>query len=94
MTDCFEHADAIMADEEVVSLEAMAPREMRLGALRSLVLDDLDPPVARDFERALTRLAESGVRIDDVSFEAVKRFPALNAKVGSVPPTPMPIMRR
>ena len=58
------------------------------------MLDDLDPPVARDFERALTRLAESGVRIDDVSFEAVKRFPALNAKVGSVPPTPMPIMRR
>jgi aspartyl-tRNA(Asn)/glutamyl-tRNA(Gln) amidotransferase subunit A len=81
VTDCFI-ADAIMADEEVVSLEAMAPREMRLGALRSLVLDDLDPPVARDFERALTRLAESGVRIDDVSFEAVKRFPALNAKGG------------
>ncbi len=81
MTDCFI-ADAIMADEEVVSLEAMAPREMRLGALRSLVLDDLDPPVARDFERALTRLAESGVRIDDVSVEAVKRFPALNAKGG------------
>ena len=81
MTDCFI-ADAIMADEEVVGLETPPPRGMRLGVLRSLVLDDLDPPVARDFERALARLAKSGVRIDDVTFEAVTRFAALNAKGG------------
>jgi len=81
VTDCFI-ADAIMADDEVVSLGTLPPRGMRLGVLRSLVLDDLDPPVARDFERALTRLAESGVRIDDVTFEAVTRFPALNARGG------------
>jgi aspartyl-tRNA(Asn)/glutamyl-tRNA(Gln) amidotransferase subunit A len=81
VTDCFI-ADAIMADDEVASLGTPTPRELRLGVLRSLVLDDLDPPVARDFERALTRLAESGVRIDDVTFEAVTRFPTLNAKGG------------
>jgi len=81
VTDCFI-ADAIMADEEVASLGAPPPRAMRLGVLRSYVLDDLDPPVARDFERALRRLAESGVRVDDVTFEAVTRFAALNAKGG------------
>jgi aspartyl-tRNA(Asn)/glutamyl-tRNA(Gln) amidotransferase subunit A len=81
VTDCFI-ADAIMADDEVSDLQAMPPRAMRLGVLRSLVLDDLDPPVARDFELALKRLADSGAQLDDVAFEAVRRFPALNTKGG------------
>jgi aspartyl-tRNA(Asn)/glutamyl-tRNA(Gln) amidotransferase subunit A len=81
VTDCFI-ADAIMADDEVASLETPPPGGMRLGVLRSLVLDDLDPPVAHDFARVLARLAAAGVRIDDVAFEAVTRFAALNAKGG------------
>jgi aspartyl-tRNA(Asn)/glutamyl-tRNA(Gln) amidotransferase subunit A len=81
VTDCFL-ADAIMADDEVSDLEAMPLRGMRLGVPQTLVLDDLDAPVARDFERALKRLGDSGALIDDVAFEAVTRFPALNAKGG------------
>jgi aspartyl-tRNA(Asn)/glutamyl-tRNA(Gln) amidotransferase subunit A len=81
VTDCFI-ADAIMADDEVTGLEPMPPRAMRLGVLRSLVLDDLEPPVARDFERTLGRLAEAGLRLDDVSFGALTQFPTINAKGG------------
>jgi aspartyl-tRNA(Asn)/glutamyl-tRNA(Gln) amidotransferase subunit A len=81
VTDCFI-ADCIMADDEVTDLEPMPPGAMRLGVLRSLVLDDLELPVARDFERALECFAEAGLRLDDVSFEALTQFPAINAKGG------------
>ena len=75
-------ADAIMADEPVGGLDPMPPSAIRLGVLQSLVLDDLEPPVARDFERALGRLAAAGLRLDAVAFEAVRRFPLINAKGG------------
>ena len=75
-------ADAIMADEPAGGLDPLPPPAIRLGVLQSLVLDDLEPPVARDFERALGRLAAAGLRLDAVAFEAVRRFPLINAKGG------------
>ena len=75
-------AVAIMADEPAGGLDPLPPPAIRLGVLQSLVLDDLEPPVARDFERALGRLAAAGLRLDAVAFEAVRRFPLINAKGG------------
>jgi aspartyl-tRNA(Asn)/glutamyl-tRNA(Gln) amidotransferase subunit A len=52
---------------------AIAPPQLRLGRLRGYVEEDLEPDVARAYERALGRLTDSGVKIIDAVVPALER---------------------
>ncbi len=59
-----------------------SPASIRLGALTSVVLDDLDPEVATAYEVALARLRADGVHIQEVAFEELERLGDINARGG------------
>jgi aspartyl-tRNA(Asn)/glutamyl-tRNA(Gln) amidotransferase subunit A len=64
--DCCYVLDAIMAGERVGPLDAAAVRGLRLGVPDRIVLDNLDPEVGKDFDRALATLSRAGVQIVDL----------------------------
>jgi aspartyl-tRNA(Asn)/glutamyl-tRNA(Gln) amidotransferase subunit A len=57
-------------------------RERRFAVARNVVLDGLEPTVARAFERSLTALSAAGARIDQVELAPLDRIAALNAAGG------------
>jgi aspartyl-tRNA(Asn)/glutamyl-tRNA(Gln) amidotransferase subunit A len=68
-------ADAVLA-ATTTTATATAPSHLRLGRVRGYIENDLEPAVARAYERALERLADSGVQIIDAvvpEFERVRR---------------------
>lgn len=86
---CCAVADAIMAGAALAGGRdgIVAPRDpttLRLGILRSVVLDDLDPEVAAAFEDALARLGKAGVSFIDVALPELAELPKLNATGGIV----------
>jgi aspartyl-tRNA(Asn)/glutamyl-tRNA(Gln) amidotransferase subunit A len=81
---CCATADSIMAGDWD---GAPAPRflqGLRAARLANFVTDNLDPEVARDFERVLTLLSSAGVKIDDVTIPGLENLPSLNARGGIV----------
>lgn len=75
-------ADGVLAGEDSYSLEALPLKNQRLAVAKTLVLDDLDPAVARDFERALTTLSKAGAHVVEIGFAELGRMPELNAQGG------------
>jgi aspartyl-tRNA(Asn)/glutamyl-tRNA(Gln) amidotransferase subunit A len=73
--------DAVIAGESDASLLALPPRGLRLAVPQSVVLDDLEPPVAAAFERALSRLSAAGVRIVEIAFSELRELPSLSFSV-------------
>ena len=53
---------------------------MRFGVPQTLVLDDLEPAVARAFARALSRLSQAGASIVDVPFTQLAEIATLGAR--------------
>src|SRR5207249_8974718 len=47
-----------------------------------MVLENLEPAVARTFESALSALRKAGARIDDVALRELAELPQINAKGG------------
>lgn len=74
--------DAILAGEAPVLPPARAAEGLRLLVPQSYLLDGLDEPVARAFERAVARLAAAGARIAEIAVPDLDLIPALNAKGG------------
>src|SRR5262249_34170031 len=62
VADC-ANADAVIAGEELVPPEPVAPAGLRFGVAEGLPLDRLDEIVALAFENALKRLDAAGVRV-------------------------------
>jgi aspartyl-tRNA(Asn)/glutamyl-tRNA(Gln) amidotransferase subunit A len=58
-------ADAVMAGEEPVAVEAFAVAGLRIGVPRGLLFTETEPLVAEAFERVLALLSRSGARIVD-----------------------------
>ena len=72
--------DAAMADAPTHHHAPVALRGLRLGVVEDFFLQDLEPQVAQDFERALERLASQGVTIERLRFAALNDIPEIEAK--------------
>jgi aspartyl-tRNA(Asn)/glutamyl-tRNA(Gln) amidotransferase subunit A len=76
--------DAILAD---APLEAHAPvetRGMRFGVIEDFFLNELDPNVAADFDRTLSRLSAAGIRVDRLRLPSLNAIPEIEAKAALV----------
>jgi aspartyl-tRNA(Asn)/glutamyl-tRNA(Gln) amidotransferase subunit A len=79
---CCALTDAIMAGEPP-DLPAAAPTDgLRLGIPQTVMLDDLEPPVAEAFERAVSELARAGARIAELPLEMLGDYVRINIKGG------------
>jgi aspartyl-tRNA(Asn)/glutamyl-tRNA(Gln) amidotransferase subunit A len=74
--------DAVFAAEPIAVPEPMPLTGLRLAVPKHYVMDDLDPVVAKAFERALKALAGKGVRIEHIDVPQLDELPAINAKGG------------
>lgn len=63
---CCAIVDAIFAGENPVVPEPIALKGLRFGIPDTLVTEDLEPAVAKAFERALQRLSAAGALIEDI----------------------------
>ncbi len=84
VADCAA-ADAVMAGEDVLPLEPLAPAGLRFGVAEGLPLDRLDDTVAAAFNAALARLDGAGVRVSRETLPLFDDMSAVNAKGGISP---------
>jgi aspartyl-tRNA(Asn)/glutamyl-tRNA(Gln) amidotransferase subunit A len=75
-------ADAVLAGDPVALPAAVPPRFLRLGVPRTLVFDDIEPGVARAFERAVAALSRAGVAVHEFEMPEFAAIPQANAKGG------------
>ncbi|MDQ0143825.1 amidase [Cupriavidus necator] len=80
VSDCIA-VDSVIADSAALP-RVTDPAATRLAIPRQLLLDDLDPVVARAFDRALGRLSAAGVRLEHVDLPELGELAALNAHGG------------
>ena len=79
---CCAAIDAILAGEEPSDLPEFPLDGLRLAVPQTVVLDGLDPHVARTFEAALSELAASGAKIVDLPVREFAAALDANAKGG------------
>ncbi len=79
---CCNLVDAIFAGDTPHALKAPPTKGLRLGALDTLVLDDLDATVAKQYDDALRALRDAGASIESVSIAALSELPELNKTGG------------
>ena len=72
--------DEVMADEPVDRHERIEAKGLRFGVVEDFFFDELEPQVARDFDRALSRLSAAGVAIERLRMLALNDIPAIEAK--------------
>ncbi|OFX00036.1 MAG: amidase [Alphaproteobacteria bacterium RIFCSPHIGHO2_12_FULL_66_14] len=74
--------DAIFAAEPISVPEAAPLAGLRFAVPKHFVMEDLDPTVAKAFERALKALAAKGVKIEHIDLPQLNELPTINAKGG------------
>jgi aspartyl-tRNA(Asn)/glutamyl-tRNA(Gln) amidotransferase subunit A len=79
---CCALADAVLAGEAPIGLEPRGLRGARLGVVRDVLTEGLDPAVAVAFDRALQALAGAGATLSDVAFPELRRLPEINRHGG------------
>jgi len=79
---CCASLHAILAGEDEFAIPELPLAGLRFAVPQTLVLDDLEDPVARAFERATARLSQAGALLVDTPFECLGRVPQINAKGG------------
>ena len=84
VAECFA-ADAVLAGHDDVRVEAAPLNGLRIGVARGFPLDDLDAAVAGAFEAALKTLSRAGVKLTDVTCDALDAVTRVNARGGIVP---------
>jgi aspartyl-tRNA(Asn)/glutamyl-tRNA(Gln) amidotransferase subunit A len=84
VVDCAK-ADAIMAGEDYLPLEPIAPAGLRFGIAEGLPLERLDDTVTAAFAAAVARLDGLGVRISRESLPLFDDMATVNAKGGISP---------
>jgi aspartyl-tRNA(Asn)/glutamyl-tRNA(Gln) amidotransferase subunit A len=82
---CCAITDAVMAGEPAAVPRAAELRRLRLALPQTLVLDGLDPEVARAFEQACSVLSRAGAELVELPLKEFGEYPALNAKGGFSP---------
>jgi aspartyl-tRNA(Asn)/glutamyl-tRNA(Gln) amidotransferase subunit A len=79
---CCALVDAVLAGEPPMVPRPLPIAGLRLLAPQSYVLDDMDKHVARQYERAISRLTDAGARITFLSVELLNELPDINARGG------------
>ncbi len=80
--ECCATADALMAEDWDGQIAEVPLSSLRLGALKTMVCDDLDEHVAGVFEAALGALSSGGASVVDAEFAPLTQLPEINAKGG------------
>ena len=80
--ECCAIVDAVFAAEPIVVPDAAPLAGLRFGIPRQYVMDDVDPVVARAFERACKALAAKGVRVETVDLPLLPELVQINAEGG------------
>jgi aspartyl-tRNA(Asn)/glutamyl-tRNA(Gln) amidotransferase subunit A len=80
--ECCAIVDAVFAAEPISVPQAAPLGGLRLAVPKHFVMDDLDPVVAKAFERALKALAAKGVKVEEIALRELDELPAINAKGG------------
>jgi aspartyl-tRNA(Asn)/glutamyl-tRNA(Gln) amidotransferase subunit A len=76
--------DAVLAGEPVTVLAPFPLEGLRLGVPQTMVLDDMEPEIARAFEATLARLRAAGARISDIPLKELGEMRQFGAKGGIV----------
>jgi aspartyl-tRNA(Asn)/glutamyl-tRNA(Gln) amidotransferase subunit A len=79
---CCALTDAVMAGEPPEVPAALPVAGLRLGTPQTVMLDDLEAPVAAAFERAIAALARAGARIVELPLEMLGKLAGINIKGG------------
>jgi aspartyl-tRNA(Asn)/glutamyl-tRNA(Gln) amidotransferase subunit A len=79
---CCALTDAVMAGEPAEVPDAIPPDGLRLGIPQTVMLDDLEAPVAEAFERAVAALSRAGARIVELPLDMLGELPRINIKGG------------
>jgi aspartyl-tRNA(Asn)/glutamyl-tRNA(Gln) amidotransferase subunit A len=80
--ECCAIVDAVFAAERIVVPEAAPLAGLRFGIPKQFVMDELDPTVAKAFDRACKALSAKGVKIESFDLPQLNELPAINAKGG------------
>jgi aspartyl-tRNA(Asn)/glutamyl-tRNA(Gln) amidotransferase subunit A len=79
---CCASLDAILSGAEPATLADVPLAGVRLLLPTTLVLEDVDDPVARTFETSVTRLSRAGATIVSRPLDALARIPQINSRGG------------
>ena len=79
---CCAVLDAVLAGEPAADLPAFPVDGLRLAVPQTMVLDGIEPAVARAFDAALTALRKAGARIVDIPLRELAELAQINAKGG------------
>jgi aspartyl-tRNA(Asn)/glutamyl-tRNA(Gln) amidotransferase subunit A len=77
---CCAQLDALLADEMPPDLTDCSLSATHFAVPRTFVLADMDRDVARDFERALSRLSGAGARLTEIDMPEFADIPAIHAR--------------
>ena len=80
--ECCAIVDAVFAAEPISIPNATPLAGLRFGIPKQFVMDELDPTVAKAFERACKALSAKGVKVEQVDLPQLLELPAINAKGG------------
>jgi aspartyl-tRNA(Asn)/glutamyl-tRNA(Gln) amidotransferase subunit A len=83
---CCAALDAVLAGEPAVDLAPFPLTGLRLALPQTMVLENVEPTVARAFESALAALGKAGARIADIPLRELAELPQINAKGGLAAP--------
>lgn len=84
--ECCAIVDAIFAGERIDIPEAAPLAGLRFAVAKSYVMEDLDPVVARAFERACRALSAKGARVEEIELKELLEIPRINALGGFAAP--------
>ncbi len=79
---CCAVLDAVLAGEASCELPAFPLEALRLAVPQTMMLEGLEPAVARAFDRALAAIGKAGARIFDIPLRELEELSQLNAKGG------------
>ena len=79
---CAAALDAVLAGEPPSEIAGFPLEGLRLAAPRTLVLDGIEPAVARTFEAALVALGKAGAVIREIPLQELAELRRINAKGG------------
>jgi aspartyl-tRNA(Asn)/glutamyl-tRNA(Gln) amidotransferase subunit A len=79
---CCAVLDAVLAGEPAADLPAFPLEGLRMAVPQTMVLDGVEPAVARAFDAALTALRKAGARIVDIPLRELAELAQINAKGG------------
>jgi aspartyl-tRNA(Asn)/glutamyl-tRNA(Gln) amidotransferase subunit A len=80
--ECCALVDAVFAAEPITVPEPVPLAGLRFAVPRHFVMDDLDPVVAKAFERALKALAAKGAKVEEFDLPQLDELSVINAKGG------------